>query len=85
VIPLQTHVLLLADTLKTTAFGAALPALEKTQGYIVAISLIGAQLRFPGVRDGCISKYAVNRLVEYIALGRTRILYFFVFSRRLMM
>jgi NAD(P)-dependent dehydrogenase (short-subunit alcohol dehydrogenase family) len=76
---------LLADTLKTFAFSAALPALEETQGYIVAISSIGAQLRFPGASDGCISKYAINRLVEFIALGKTIIPYFFVFSRRLMM
>ncbi|KAH9992136.1 NAD-P-binding protein [Russula vinacea] len=47
---------------------AAVPALEKTQGYIVALSSIGAQLRFPGASDGCISKHAVNRLVEFVVL-----------------
>lgn len=47
---------------------AAIPALETTQGYIIAISSIGAQLRFPGASDGCITKHAVNRLVEFIVL-----------------
>ncbi|KAF8469860.1 NAD-P-binding protein [Russula ochroleuca] len=47
---------------------AAVPALEKTQGYIVVISSSGAQLRFPGASDACISKLAVNRLVEFIVL-----------------
>jgi NAD(P)-dependent dehydrogenase (short-subunit alcohol dehydrogenase family) len=46
----------------------AVPALEKTQGYIVALSSMGGQLRIPGGSDGCISKHAVNRLVEFIAL-----------------
>lgn len=46
----------------------AIPALEKTQGYIVAITSLGAQLRVPGGSDGCITKHAVNRLVEFIAL-----------------
>jgi NADP-dependent 3-hydroxy acid dehydrogenase YdfG len=44
--------------------------LEKTQGYIIAISSIGAQLRFPGASDGCITKHAVNRLVEFIVIGK---------------
>jgi NAD(P)-dependent dehydrogenase (short-subunit alcohol dehydrogenase family) len=44
--------------------------LEKTQGYIVAITSLGAQLRVPGGSDGCITKHAVNRLVEFIALGK---------------
>ncbi|KAN0111895.1 hypothetical protein V8E52_008101 [Russula decolorans] len=47
---------------------AAIPALEKTQGYIIAMSSIGAQLRFPGASDGCITKHAVNRLVEFVVL-----------------
>jgi len=47
---------------------SAVPALEKTQGYIVAISSMGAQLRVPGGSDPCISKHAVNRLVEFIVL-----------------
>lgn len=50
-----------------------MPALEKAQGYIIAISSIGAQLRFPGASDGCITKHAVNRLVEFIALGKTSV------------
>lgn len=45
-------------------------ALENTQGYIVVISSAGAQLRVPGASDACISKFAVNRLVEFIVLGK---------------
>ena len=56
-----------------------MPALEKTQGYIIAISSIGAQLRFPGASDGCITKHAVNRLVEFIALGKNPVTHLFAF------
>jgi hypothetical protein len=45
-IPTQKHSLL-ANTLKTAASSVALPALEKTQDYIAAIS-IGGQPRVPG-------------------------------------
>ena len=44
--------------------------MENTQGYIVVISSVGAQLRVPGASDACISKFAVNRLVEFIVLGK---------------
>ena len=67
---MQNH-FLLTNTSKTTAFSSAVSALEKTQGYIVALSSMGAQLRFPGASDPCISKHAVNRLVEFIVLGKT--------------
>ena len=33
---------------------------------------MGGQLRVPGGSDGCISKHAVNRLIEFIALGKSR-------------
>ncbi|KAI0294640.1 NAD-P-binding protein [Multifurca ochricompacta] len=49
---------------------AAIRALEKVEGYIVAVSGIAAQVRLPGCSDGCISKHAVNRLVEFIALAK---------------
>lgn len=61
-----------------TPISAALPALESTQGYIVAIASLGGQLRFPGASDGCISKHAVNRLVEFIVLGKVPINFIFV-------
>ena len=44
--------------------------MESTQGYIIVISSAGAQLRVPGASDACISKFAVNRLVEFIVLGK---------------
>jgi NAD(P)-dependent dehydrogenase (short-subunit alcohol dehydrogenase family) len=51
---------------------AAVRALEKTRGYVVALSSVGAQLRIPGSSDANISKHAVNRLVEFITLGEFR-------------
>ena len=68
-------------TLKKTPFSVAIPALEKAQGYIVAITSLGAQLRVPGGSDGCISKHAVNRLVEFIALGKIPFFFFLVFEK----
>jgi hypothetical protein len=44
-------------------------ALKKTHGYVVALSSVGAQLRIPGSSDANISKHAVNRLIEFVALG----------------
>ncbi|KAI0313045.1 NAD-P-binding protein [Amylostereum chailletii] len=46
----------------------ALPALQKTSGYVVAISARTAQLRVSGASDYSIMKHALNRLVEYIDL-----------------
>jgi hypothetical protein len=43
-----------------------------TQGYVVALSSVGAQLRIPGSSDANISKSAMNRLVEFITLGEFR-------------
>ena len=57
------------ELLTLLTFSAAVAHLENTQGYIVVISSTGAQLRVPGTSDSCISKFAVNRLVEFIALG----------------
>ncbi|KAH9079208.1 NAD-P-binding protein [Lactarius deliciosus] len=47
---------------------ASLSALEKTSGRIVVISSISAQLRVSHGSDYSISKHAINRLVEFIAL-----------------
>jgi hypothetical protein len=44
-------------------------ALKETRGYVVALSSVGAQLRISGSSDANISKHAVNRLVEFVALG----------------
>ena len=44
-------------------------ALEKTGGRIVVVSSDLAQLRLLGASDYATSKHAVNRLVEFIALG----------------
>ncbi|KAH9167043.1 NAD-P-binding protein [Lactarius sanguifluus] len=47
---------------------ASLSALEKTSGRIVVVSSNAAQLRLPHASDYAISKHAINRLVEFIAL-----------------
>ncbi|VDC07158.1 unnamed protein product [Peniophora sp. CBMAI 1063] len=46
----------------------ALKHLAKTNGYVIAISSIGAQLRNFGASDYGVSKFALNRLIEFIAL-----------------
>jgi hypothetical protein len=51
------------------ANSAAIRALKETRGYVVALSSVGAQLRIPGSSDANISKHAVNRLIEFVALG----------------
>ena len=52
------------------ANSAAVRAIKETHGYVVALSSVGAQLRIPGSSDANISKHAVNRLVEFVALGQ---------------
>ncbi|KAI0265845.1 NAD-P-binding protein [Gloeopeniophorella convolvens] len=47
---------------------ASLPALEEANGRIVVVSSSAAQLRMPNASDYCVSKHAVGRLVEFIAL-----------------
>ncbi|KAH9001474.1 NAD-P-binding protein [Lactarius akahatsu] len=47
---------------------ASISALEKTSGRIVVISSKSAQFRDPHGSDYAISKHAINRLVEFIAL-----------------
>ncbi|VDC05478.1 unnamed protein product [Peniophora sp. CBMAI 1063] len=46
----------------------ALKHLVKADGYVVAVTSIGAQLRSPNGSDYQMSKHALNRLVELIAL-----------------
>ena len=48
---------------------ATVTALQASNGYFIAIASTGAQLRVPGASDYCISKHALNRLVEFVALG----------------
>jgi hypothetical protein len=50
-------------------FSASVLALQESKGYFIAVSSAGAQLRVPGASDYCTSKHAVNRLVEFIAIG----------------
>jgi len=46
----------------------ALPHLQEAKGYIVAITSGMSQLRIPTLSNYAISKMAVNRLVEFVAL-----------------
>jgi hypothetical protein len=48
---------------------AAVRALGEAQDYIAALSFIGMQLRILGSSDANISKYNMNRLVEFVTLG----------------
>jgi len=47
---------------------ASAMALQASKGYFIAVSSAGAQMRVPGASDYCISKHALNRLVEFIAV-----------------
>jgi hypothetical protein len=48
---------------------AAATALERSRGCFVAMSSTGAQVRIPGTSDMNLSKFATNRLIEFIVLG----------------
>jgi NADP-dependent 3-hydroxy acid dehydrogenase YdfG len=49
-------------------FRAAATALERSRGCFVAMSSTGAQVRIPGTSDMNLSKFATNRLIEFIVL-----------------
>ncbi|VDC05922.1 unnamed protein product [Peniophora sp. CBMAI 1063] len=46
----------------------ALKHLEKSEGYVVVVSTMAAQLRIPTASDYGVSKHAIGRFVEYVAL-----------------
>ncbi|KAI0313381.1 hypothetical protein OF83DRAFT_1065581 [Amylostereum chailletii] len=46
----------------------AIPHLQKTEGYIVAVSSGAAQCRIPFASDYCISKHALGRFVELVSI-----------------
>ncbi|KAI0265855.1 NAD-P-binding protein [Gloeopeniophorella convolvens] len=48
---------------------ASVSALAESEGRIVVVSSAAAQIRQPGTSDYCVSKHAIGRLVEFIALG----------------
>lgn len=50
------------------SFSYTLPELRKTGGHIVYLSSSLAQFRFPGGSSYNISKHALNRLAEFVAL-----------------
>ncbi|KZV63877.1 NAD-P-binding protein [Peniophora sp. CONT] len=51
----------------------ALKHLEQRAGYAIVVSSVSAQLRFPNSSDYGVSKHAIGRLVEYIALEYPRV------------
>ncbi|KAI0065458.1 NAD(P)-binding protein [Artomyces pyxidatus] len=52
--------------------------LQKSNGYVVAISFAGAQVRIPTASDYSLSKHAINGLVEFVPIG----LYIYLFPLR---
>ncbi|KAI0313158.1 NAD-P-binding protein [Amylostereum chailletii] len=62
------------NTFEVNVFGVfnfvryAISHLKETRGYVVAVGSGMAQLRFKHLSDYSISKFTVNRLVEFIAL-----------------
>ena len=48
----------------------SIPELVKTNGHIVVLSSNAAQLRVPFASEYCISKHALHRLAEFVAMGK---------------
>ena len=49
---------------------SSVPELLKTKGQVVIITSSAAQVRIPNMSEYCISKHAINRFVEFIAIGK---------------
>jgi short-subunit dehydrogenase len=47
----------------------SVPELLKTKGQIVILTSGAAQLRIPNASEYCLSKLAINRFSEFIAIG----------------
>ena len=62
---------------------ASATTLQASNGYFIAIASTGAQLRVPGASDYCVSKHALNRLIEFVALGELGPRFRICHSRRL--
>ena len=54
----------------------AIPHLQKTNGYSVIVTSLGANLRIPFASDYCVSKHALIRFVEFIVLGMSKVFFF---------
>ncbi|KAI0044037.1 hypothetical protein FA95DRAFT_1608874 [Auriscalpium vulgare] len=46
----------------------AIPELVKSKGRVIIVSSVGAQLRLPTASDYAVSKFALGRLAEFIAV-----------------
>ena len=57
------------DTHSSVLPSYTLPHLDRTKGYLVIISSGAAQLRIPYASNYCVSKHAVGRFNEFIAMG----------------
>ena len=51
-------------------FSTALPELLKTRGQIVVVTSAAAHLRAVPLASYCISKHSIDRLGEFVALGK---------------
>jgi NAD(P)-dependent dehydrogenase (short-subunit alcohol dehydrogenase family) len=56
--------------LTSTPSSFAVPELVKTKGQIVVVSSAAAQIRIPCASDYCVSKHAIHRLAEFVAVGK---------------
>ncbi|EKM58601.1 uncharacterized protein PHACADRAFT_207415 [Phanerochaete carnosa HHB-10118-sp] len=52
---------------------SAIPQLEQSQGYVVAVTAGSAHMIFPGSSDYCISKQAVDRIVQFVVAEHPRV------------
>ena len=47
----------------------AIPELLKTKGQVVILSSASAQIRIPNASEYCVSKHAMLRFAEFVAIG----------------
>jgi NAD(P)-dependent dehydrogenase (short-subunit alcohol dehydrogenase family) len=68
---LLTHILMTELHRFTSPLSSfAVRELVKTSGQIVVVSSIMAQIRIPFASEYCVSKHALHRLAEFVAIGR---------------
>jgi short-subunit dehydrogenase len=65
----KSHILAVVPRTHLIIPSSSIPELQKTKGHVVIISSGAAQVRIPNMSEYCISKHAINRFVEFIAIG----------------
>ncbi|KAI0065035.1 NAD-P-binding protein [Artomyces pyxidatus] len=51
----------------------AIPELQKSEGKVVILSSVAAHLRIPTGSEYCVSKFALGRFAEFVALGHIKV------------